>query len=314
MSEVGVLEEKEDIQRVLEKYNYEAVIFNVSENIKELIQFIENEKIDLIFNLVEGLGEESIHEMHIAGIYDLLGKNYTGSAARTLGICLDKARTKEILSHHKILTPNFTTLYYGENFTKAQINLKYPLFVKFREQDASLGIDNNSLVTTFKELKDKVLDLWSQHQGSIIIEEYIDGRELNIAVIGNEKPIAMPISEISFDTLPKNYPKIVSYNSKWMKGTVEYDHTVGICPADLPKNLTTEMQKIAVEAFKILGLRDYSRVDFRLDENNIPYVLEVNPNPDITDDAGFARSAKAAGYSYEEIVAKIIEMALNRSK
>ena len=314
MSEVGVLEEKEDIQKVLENNGYEAVIFNVSDDIELLIQFLKSEKIDLIFNIVESLGEESIHEMHVAGIYNLLNINFTGSDAKTLSLCLDKIRAKEILIANKISTPNFTNLDYGERFCGETINLNYPVIVKYRAQDASIGIANDSVASNFDDLSSKIYSLWELQKEPLIIEEYIDGRELNVAVIGNKNPIALPISEIVFDTLPEELPKIVSYNSKWMKGTVEYENTVGVCPAKIADELRIELQKSAVKIFKIFGLRDYARIDFRLDKNNKPFVLEVNPNPDITDEAGFARSAKTFGFTYDEIVLKIVEMAFDRTK
>lgn len=314
MSEVGVLEEKEDIERVLIAAGFETVIYNVSDNISDLVKFLNSERIDLIFNIVEGLGDESIHEMHVAGIYDLFNLNYTGSRARTLGLCLDKVRAKEILIANNIPTPKFTKLFFGENFNKKSINLNYPVIVKYREQDASLGIANDSVAFNFSDLSNKIYDLWDNSKEPLIIEEFINGREMNVAVIGNSEPMALPISEIAFDTMPSDLPKIVSYNSKWMKGTVEYENTIGVCPAKIPKALTLQLQKYAVEIFKIFGLRDYARIDFRLNENLEPFVLEVNPNPDITDDAGFARSAKTFGFSYDEIVLKIVQLALERSK
>jgi D-alanine-D-alanine ligase len=113
-------------------------------------------------------------------------------------------------------------------------------------------------------------------------------------------------------TLPKKYHRIISYNAKWMKDTEEYEHTRGVCPADLPAELEAQIKEIALKAFRILGCRDYARVDVRLSADNKPYILEVNPNPDISDDAGFARSARAHGFTFEELICKIVESALER--
>jgi D-alanine-D-alanine ligase len=144
------------------------------------------------------------------------------------------------------------------------------------------------------------------------VEEYIEGRELNVAIIGNERPTILPISEIDFSKLPPNYPKIVTYNAKWVEGTAEYLGTVGTCPAKLPPEVEERVRDISLQAYKLMEIRDYARVDIRLDASNTPYVLEVNPNPDISRDTGFARSARAAGMTFEDMIAKIIETALER--
>ncbi|MEX0602784.1 MAG: ATP-grasp domain-containing protein, partial [Bacteroidota bacterium] len=145
-----------------------------------------------------------------------------------------------------------------------------------------------------------------------LVEEYIEGRELNVAIIGNKRPIILPISEIDFSGLPANYPRIVTYNAKWMQGTHEYVGTVGVCPAPIPAELERKIREIALKAYRVMGVRDYARVDIRLDKESQPFVLEVNPNPDISDDAGFARSAREYGMSFEETITRIVEYALER--
>jgi len=311
LSEVGVLEEKEDIARALQSLGYKCTIFNVDSDILRLISFLTDEKPDVIFNLCESINNEAIHEMHVVGIYELLKIPYTGSDALTLGTALNKVRAKEILSYSGLPTPRFQLFKSPIRITVNE-NMNYPLIVKPSREDASIGIDTSSIVSNLNELKKRIRYIFERFDQPALVEEYIDGRELNVAVVGNRKPIVLPISEIDMSTLPNQYHRIITYNAKWMKGTDEYEHTKGVCPAKLPQELETAIKDMALKAYKVIGCRDYARVDFRLSKDHQPYILEVNPNPDISDDAGFSRSAKAHGFTFEELVSEIVECALER--
>lgn len=311
LSEVGVLEEREDIARALNALGYKASIFNVDEDICRLVNFLKDEQPDLIFNLCESVGNDATHEMHVAGVYELMGIPYTGSNAFTLGIALNKVLVKEMLYCNGLPTPRFQLFKSPVRITLDE-SMAYPLIVKPSREDASIGIEPTSIVTNMTELRKRIRYIIEEYDQPALVEEYIDGRELNVAIMGNRKPVAFPISEIDMSTLPKRYPRIITYNAKWMKGTEEYEHTKGVCPALLPPPLETQLKEMALNAYRLLGCRDYARVDFRLSKDHRPYILEVNPNPDISDDAGFARSAAAHGYGFEELVGKIVECALER--
>lgn len=311
LSEVGVLEEREDIARALQAQGYRTRLFSVDDDICKFINFLKDSQPDVVFNLCESVGNESMHEMHAVGIYELLNVPYTGSQPLTLGIALNKVRVKEILSYHNLPTPRFQLF---NSPTKIALNeyLDYPLIVKPSREDASVGIETKSVVSNQQDLRKRVRYIIEQFDQPALVEEFIDGRELNVAILGNRKPTVFPISEIDMSTLPKQYQRIITYNAKWMKGTDEYEHTRGVCPAPLPTELEASIKEMALKAYQILGCRDYARVDFRLSKENKPYILEVNPNPDISDDAGFARSARAHGYSFDELINKIVECALER--
>lgn len=312
LSEVGVLEEKEDIARALQHIGYKTVIYNVDSDIVKLVNFLRETQPDVIFNLCESIGNISVHEMHVVGIYELMKIPYTGSNPLTLGTALNKVRVKEILMHYSLPTPRYQLI---TSPIKISIDesMTYPLIVKPSREDASIGIETASVVSNFNELKKRVRYIFEQFDQSALVEEYIDGRELNVAIMGNRKPTVFPISEIDMSTLPKEYHRIITYNAKWMKGTEEYEHTRGVCPALLPPELETVIKNMALKAYQHLGCRDYARVDFRLSKDHQPYILEVNPNPDISDDAGFARSAGAYGYSFDDLVEKIVECAVERT-
>jgi len=312
VSEVGVLQEREDVARALNSLGFRAATFNVDGDLMRLMRFLKEEQPDLVFNLCEGFGSESIHEMHLASMFELMEIPYTGAPPLTLGLALSKVRVKEILAYHGLPTPRFQVC---KTATRIALDdrLDFPLIVKPSREDASIGIDSESVVETHAELRRRVRYVIEQFDQPALVEEYIDGRELNVAIMGNTRPLVLPISEIDMSTLPERYHRIVSYNAKWMKGTEEYAHTRGVCPARISAALESQLKQMALAAYHAIGCRDYARVDFRLSKENKPYILEVNPNPDITDDAGFARSAKAYGLTFEEMIGKIVEYALERS-
>lgn len=312
LSEVGVIEEKEDIQSALRALGYETSIFNMSDDLDRFLGYLKAMQPDVIFNMVESLGDNAIHEMHVAGIYELLGISYTGSGPWTLGTCLNKARTKEIMQFNGIPTAKFLLVNDAKSLSESSLQLSFPIIVKPSAEDASVGIDNNSIVNTFAELQERVDFIVKKFQEAALIEEYIEGRELNVAIIGNHPPLVLPISEIDFSGLPADYPKIVTYDAKWMDGTKEYEGTKGICPSVLPAEVEKEVKDVALRAYKLMGCRDYARVDIRLSKQLKPYVLEVNPNPDLSDDAGYFRSAKTYGMSYADAIGKIVGFAVER--
>jgi D-alanine-D-alanine ligase len=312
LSEVGVLGEMEDISKAIASQGYKSSILNVNADIVRFVTHLNDNRPDLIFNLCESVGNESIHEMHAVGIFELLGIPYTGSVPLVLGTALNKVRVKEMLLFHGLSTPRYQLIDNPVKFT-VDPSLNFPLIVKPAHEDASIGIEAKSIVRSIAELKRRVRHVYEQFQQEALVEEFIDGRELNVAILGNKKPVVFPISEIDMTTLPKQYPKIISYNAKWLVGSDEYVHTKGVCPADIPADLAARVREMALAAYKLVGCRDYARVDFRLSPDNTPYILEVNPNPDLSDDAGFARAGKAYGYNFAQIIGKIIECALERT-
>ncbi len=311
LSEIGVMEEMQDIKGALEELGYRVSVMNVDGNVFRLIDYLRSEKPDLIYNLVECVENESQQEMNVAGIYELLKIPYTGASALTLGTALHKARVKEILSYHGIKTPRFHLVRPDEkDFMNG--HLRFPMIVKPSHEDASVGISDKSVVYNLNDLRKRVRYIIHEFDQPALVEEYIEGRELNVAILGNHPPVALPISEIDFSGLHEGMHKIVSYEAKWVHGTVEFEGTKGVCPAPLTALQEARIKDIALRSASLIGTRDYSRVDIRLNRDGVPYVLEVNPNPDISDDAGFARSARAYGLTFHQTIGKIVEIALER--
>ncbi len=312
LDESDPIAEYEAIAEDLRKTGFEAYILNILDDMNIFLDDFEKNKPDVVFNFVEIYKDIAELEMSFAGLLELLKVPYTGAPPITLGTCQDKTLTKRILSQNGINTPKFRFI---EKEKKTyRLGLNYPLIVKPSLEDASVGIENESVVSNHKALKQRIEHILNEYRQPALVEEFIDGRELNIAILGDQKPKALPISEIDFSKMPDHLYNIVSYQAKWDPLHESYHKTIPKCPAKLPKKVEAKAKEIALSAFKIIGCRDYARVDMRLSKDNELFVLEVNPNPDLTEDAGFMRSARQAGYSYRRTLKTIIELAAKRGK
>lgn len=311
LSERSFLKELNNVKKSLNKYFAHVESLAIDRDLEKTIKRIKNSSPDVIFNLVESVEGISSYENCIAGLYELLGIPYTGCGPISLGNCLNKSRAKEILNSFGIKSPRYLTFKPNARFARKDISLNYPIILKLLREDASIGISELSVVKNYNELNKQFKFLSDTYKQEIILEEYIKGRELNVAVLGNQP---LPVSEIDFEGLPKNFPRIVTYDGKWIEKSIYYNYTKPVCPANIKELTRRRIHKIASEAFEALGCRDYARVDIRLSNNGIPFVIEVNPNPDISSDSGFARAAKAADMDYSELLFTIAGFALKRKK
>jgi len=311
LSESGFSKEIGTIKKLLSSYFLDVKTYTVNSNVEQIINKINNYSPDIIFNFVESVEGISNYEYCMAALFELLGYQFTGNLPTCLGNCLDKGRTKKILQSNNVNTPAYFVAPCVRKFSIKNFTLKFPVILKLLTEDASIGISEFSVVNNFKELKTQIDFLFSNYHRDVIIEEYIDGRELNAAILGGK---ILPISEILFDGLPDNLPKIVTYDGKWMAESIYYENTKPSCPADLDKATKKATEETALAAFNAMGCRDYARVDIRLNREEIPYVIEVNPNPDISMDSGFARAAAAAGLSYAQLLTAITDFAIARKK
>lgn len=312
-SEFDILEEMEAIAHAIETGGHEVSIFSVDDDIHRLIDLLDHNPPDAVFNLCEAVLGKAELEMPIAGVYELFDIPYTGAPALTLGIALNKAIAKSIFVANGISTPRHIAIYKGDELPRHE--LAYPLIVKPIAEDASIGIDNNSIVYDQVALRERVRFIHNEFKEGALVEEYIEGREINVAVLGTKDGgfEALPVSEILFDTMPVGNPHIVSYEAKWVEESPLYKTTVPKCPANLDPTVAARAHELALRSADLLGLRDYGRVDMRLRESdNALFVLEANPNPDISRDAGFVRSTLASGRTYEGTLVHIAECALAR--
>jgi D-alanine-D-alanine ligase len=262
---------------------------------------------DVVVNLCEAVFGYSQYEMNVPAILELLRIPYTGSPPLTLGLCQNKGLTKYVLRANGIPTPDYQIL---ESFKAWKGGIDFPLIVKPLREDASLGITRKSFIRTNRQLKVRVDYINKRYKQPALVEKYVDGRELNVSILGYEKPRTLPISEIIFEF--KGEPKIVDYSAKWLEKSEEYKRTMPVCPAKLTSSLEKLVKRTALKAYKLLNCRDYARIDMRL-KDDTPFVLEVNANPDISHDSGFTRSLKVAGISFKRFIWEIISFAIQRS-
>ena len=310
-STTSVVEQVDAVVAVLAEAGYNVSTVITSPDMNQLIDKLREEKPDLIFNFCESIEGDSFQEMNVAGLYELLRLNYTGSNPLTLGSCLNKVRAKEILTYHKINVPPYRVFNSPDEVSRKKIN--FPAIAKPIHEDASIGISNSSVVYNRDQLQALLAEMLKKFKQPILVDQYIDGREFNVAIVGNDEVIVLPVSEIDFSTMPQGYHHIVSYEAKWMPDTVEYKSSVTVCPAKISRRLEQKIKNTTVKAYQAMSCRDYARVDLRVDKTGKVFVLEVNPNPDLSpSDAGFANSATAFGWSYGQLINNIVQSAFKR--
>jgi len=286
----------------------------VDDAVQPLINELTSEEPDLVFNLAESFRGKSALESNVAALLNLLDLRYTGSSPAGLILAGDKTLTKKVLSFHSILSAKFATVYRGQVDWAGDI--KFPLLVKPPQEDASLGITQRSIVSNVKELLDVMGGTQHEYQSPVLVEEFIDGREFYVGVLGNSKAEALPIIELDFSKFPKDLPKIASWEAKWgddgdEKGA-QFEGTESIFPTDIPEELTKKIQQVAIDSFQALRLRDYGRIDLRVTAQEEIYVIEANPNCYLEEKSEFARAAQKAGLEYPALIARIMDLASAR--
>lgn len=290
--------------------DYPAVLIPLKESFMGFLRRIQEVKPQVIINMCEGFCGRPALESNVAGGYELLGIPFTGNPARTLCLCQDKFQTKAILAAHGLPTAKARLMTAADQ----PVGLKFPLIVKPNAEDASTGVYPNSVVRDAKSLRERVQKILDTYEEPALVEEYIEGREFNVAVMEAETVRALPVSEIDFSALPPGQPKIVSYEAKWFEDHELYLKTPPVCPAPIAETVRARLQESAAAAFKVLGCQDYARVDFRMNKDGDIFILEVNPNPDISLNAGYVRALTAAGLDYPTFWGRMIENALRRSE
>jgi D-alanine-D-alanine ligase len=301
ISEVAVKDEADLVYDTLLKMGHKPALMPVS-CIEKCFAEIRDFEPEMIFNLCEGFHGESKHEMHIAALWELIGIPYSGNRPITLGLSQNKILAKNIFKANGIPAPDFEVFEEVPEKTR----LGYPVFAKPSREDASLGISQNSVIYDNDGLKKSVASLLSKYGEPVLVEKYIEGREFNVSIIGNKQPKALPVSEIDFSELDGGTPKITGYEAKWLADHPLYRKTSAVCPAKISAALRKKLEAIALRTYAVLAGKDYGRVDFRVDSEEDIHVLEFNPNPDISRDAGFVNTMNAAGMKYEDFLKMII--------
>lgn len=304
----------EQLSSTLAHLGHEVSQLAVASDVEPLVESLHRDVPDLVFNLAESFAGKSAMEANVAALLSLLGCRYTGSSAAGLMLAGDKSLTKKVLRFHGIQTPEFATLNRGA--VDWADKLTFPVIVKPPQEDASLGITSASVVHEIKDLFARIDALQSEYQAPVLVEQFIQGREFYVGVLGNADPEALPIIEMDFTGFPADRPRIASWQAKWGddgEGSgPEYAGTKSIFPENLDPELAKRMQRVAVEAFDALRLRDYARIDLRVSETGEIYVIEVNPNCYLERESEFARAAKKKGLEYRPLIERILGLAMAR--
>ncbi|MBI4418268.1 MAG: ATP-grasp domain-containing protein [Ignavibacteriales bacterium] len=305
-----VLEEYEEIVKALQKEGYVVSLLNIEDSLDRLLELLNNPP-DVVFNLVEYFRDDPKLEHMVAGLYELFRVPYTGAPPFGLALCQRKGLTKQLLLENGVPTPRFHLLF--KPHLKTRHGLHYPLIVKPAREDASMGVEKSSVVYNQGQLFERIEYSFREFNPPILVEEFIVGRELHIAVLGNDPPQVLPILEYDFSNLPDEIPPMITYAAKWEPLKEEFHRVHTICPAKLPKRVEEKIRERAFKAYALTNCRDYARIDMRLSKDNKVYVLEVNPNPDLTEGVSFMESAEKAGLSFSETLKRIVEMARARN-
>jgi D-alanine-D-alanine ligase len=260
---------------------------------------------DLVYNLCEGVHGVQHWEDHVAATLELAGVPFTGAGAWTIAACRRKAAANALLVDAGIPVPQWMVAH-----GRIPDDFPLPAIVKPAAEDASAGLDRTSVVTDRKALRAKVAAMTEQFD-DVLVQQYVAGREFNVGFVGDR---TMPVAEIDFTGMPEGSWPILTYAAKWHYGSPEDVGSLPVCPAQISQRLADRVVRVAEAAWRTMGGTGYGRVDLRVDEHGHPWVLEVNPNPDLTDAAGLSRMGRAVGWDYAELVLRIAEVALRTAQ
>ncbi|MGD2217872.1 MAG: hypothetical protein PVJ64_14035 [Gemmatimonadales bacterium] len=308
--EAEVAEAEYDVAEALIENGHEVYLLGFHENLRRLLDRLENFEPELVFNATESFMGKPRYDYGVTALLEMKGYRYTGSPPEALLLARDKATSKKILEYHSINVPRFAVYPVGEEVGHPDID--FPLIVKPTHEDASVGIAQSSVVGDLAGLRERVEFIHRSLNQSAIAEELIDGRELYVGIIGNRRLELLPTIELVFDKIDEPAKRIATYSAKW---DLEYRDRWGIknvFARRIGKEALQEMQRAATLAYRALELRDYGRIDFRLTRDQQVYVIEVNPNPYISFGEDMANAAERAGMDYYQFVERIVREALKR--
>ncbi len=307
----GVDEAEYDVYEALVESGHDVRLFGVFDNIQGLLDQLVKDPPDVVFNAMEAFRGVSALDMTVPAVLDALDIPYTGCAPAGLIVARDKALTKKVLAYHGISVPHFACYRIGGEIARPS-DLRFPLIVKPRAEDASQGIAESSVVNDDQAFKERVSHVHGWVKCDAIVEELIPGRELYVGIIGNEDLQVLPVVEMTFGDRPRK-PNIATYKAKWDEKYRRRRGIKNVFPEDIPETVLQRLRDVCSTSFRALDLRDYGRLDVRLTAENEIFVLEANPNPYIAFGEDLSNAAEAAGMEYAQLIDQIIEYAMCRS-
>lgn len=301
-----------DVKRALLKLGHEIRVVTVHDELRPIRKCINEWQPHIAFNLLEDFAGDGALDFYVVSYLDMAGIPFTGCNPRGMMLARDKALSKKILHYHRIKVPEFRIFPYGKKIKAQKLkNLPYPMIIKSNIEQGSVGISQASYVNNEKELLSRIEQLHEMTHGDAIAEQYIDGRELYVGVLGNERLEVLPTRELSFDNKASQEQRIATYNVKWND---KYRQKIGFkygFATGMQNGCKTKIEKLAKRIYRKLLLSGYARLDLRMDKTGDIYVLEANPNAAITHDDELALSAKKAGYRFERLIQRILNLGLH---
>jgi D-alanine-D-alanine ligase len=299
-----------DVRAMLQAMGHQVLMLGLGDNLVDLRNAIVEWQPDIAFNLLEEFQGIVTHDQHVVSFLELMRQPYTGCNPRGMMISRDKVLSKQVLSYHRIPTARFALLPRRRRFS-APRRLKFPLFVKSATEDASRGISQASIVRDAVRLRERVEFIHEQTDSDALVEEYIEGRELYVGVLGNERLTSFPIWEMDFGTLPEVMAGIATRKVKWDR-KYQAKHGIATGPArDLPDGMASRVARLARRIYRALSLSGYARIDLRLRPDGGIFVLEANANPNLSQIEDFSVSALSAGVGYDALLGRILQLGLD---
>ncbi len=300
----------DEIASALSESGHRTSLIGISDDLRELLDKLDEKRPDLVFNVCERFADNDDYEMHVTAVLEMLGQPFTGTGPAGMSLRQDKAVTKKLLDFHDVRYPNFAI------FDRFNIELAgrmhFPLIVKPMRGDASLGIDDSSLVTEYTKQDERIHFIQSQLKEPALVEEYIEGREFYVSILGNDPAEVLPVMELDFSKLPAGSPRIYGHEAKSDVASPQYAAVNAVVATDLGPETRARVTMAAKEAAVALKVRDYARVDLRLTPDGVPMVVEVNANPYLERTSAFALAALQSGLGYASLINRIVETAWKR--
>lgn len=308
--EIDVFRSEFNIYSTLHNLGHEVTLVGVRDRLTELRETIREKKPDVVFNMLEEFSGIPTYDYHVVSFLELMRQRYTGCNPRGLMLSRDKVLTKQVLAWHRIATPDFHLFPFDRRFTEPK-RIKFPLFVKSATEDASIGISQSSIVEDMASLRQRVEFIHTHVQSDALVEEYIEGREFYVGVLGNTRLTTLPVWEIDFGSLTKFQSGIATRKVKVDRNYQE-KHGIKTGPvSDLDAAASASLAKISKRIYRALHLSGFARLDFRMRADGSVFLLEVNANPDITWGEDFAESAETAGIDYNALIMRIVNLGIN---
>jgi D-alanine-D-alanine ligase len=303
--------DERDVQLALEALGHRVRPIVISEDLNHLFSELSQDRPDLVFCMFETFRHCREQSPNVAALLELLKIPYTGASPRSQQMCGDKALAKKIMQFHKIPAPDFRLFEIGQVPKLSEIDLRFPVIVKPQSLEGSEGIHQSSIARTTEQCQKRIKHIHQEYNQSALVEQFIDGREIYVGMLGNQTPTVLKPRELVATKRDENAPLIASWQAKWSETYRKRNGIKTISASSLPKSVKNELNSICSKTFHALSLAGYARLDLRLTKDGQLFVIEANPNPSIAKDEEFAKSARQSGISYNELIASIVDLALN---